>query len=108
MDWRTAGGRYAPTGSSTLFLIEQEIMRTKRKNAVAMLFSAGALLAVAPVATLAQAVGGGHLADFSGPTADVGRPYGQGVADALAYINRHGGVGGRKIAAETVDYSYKA
>jgi branched-chain amino acid transport system substrate-binding protein len=83
-------------------------MRTKRKNAVAMLLSAGALLAVAPVATLAQDVAVGHLADFSGPTSDVGRPYGQGVADALAYINRHGGVGGRKIAAETVDYSYKA
>jgi branched-chain amino acid transport system substrate-binding protein len=50
----------------------------------------------------------GHLADFSGPTADVGRPYGQGVADAIAYINRHGGVGGKRLAAETVDYSYKA
>jgi hypothetical protein len=35
-------------------------MRTKRKNAVAMLLSAGALLAVAPVATLAQDVAVGH------------------------------------------------
>jgi branched-chain amino acid transport system substrate-binding protein len=83
-------------------------MRTKRNDAVAALLSAGTLLSVAPVATLAQDVPVGHLADFSGPTADVGRPYGQGVADAIAYINGHGGVGGKKIAAETIDYSYKA
>jgi len=83
-------------------------MQSNRKNAVAVLLSAGALLSAAPVATLAQDIPVGHLADFSGPTADVGRPYGQGVADAIAYINRHGGVGGKKLAAETTDYSYKA
>ena len=66
-------------------------MQSNRKNAVAVLLSAGALLSAAPVATLAQDIPVGHLADFSGPTADVGRPYGQGVADAIAYINRHGG-----------------
>ena len=29
-----------------------------------------------------------------------------GVADALKYIDAHGGVGGKKIALETVDYGY--
>ena len=49
----------------------------------------------------------GHLADFSGATSDVGVPYGQGVADAVAYINSKGGVNGKKIAIETIDYSYQ-
>lgn len=49
----------------------------------------------------------GHLADQSGATSDVGVPYAQGVADALAWINRKGGVGGQKLAVETVDYGYQ-
>jgi len=50
----------------------------------------------------------GNLVDFSGATSDVGVPYGQGVADAVAWINTHGGVNGRPIASDQVDYSYKA
>ncbi|RMF47065.1 MAG: branched-chain amino acid ABC transporter substrate-binding protein [Deltaproteobacteria bacterium] len=50
----------------------------------------------------------GHLADFTGPTAGVGVPYGNGVDDALKYINDHGGINGKKIEFVTVDYSYKA
>ncbi len=49
----------------------------------------------------------GHLADQSGPTSDVGVPYAKGVADALAYVNSKGGVAGRKLAVETVDYGYQ-
>jgi len=49
----------------------------------------------------------GHLADFSGGTSDVGVPFGQGVADALAYINKQGGVGGKQLAVETYDYGYQ-
>lgn len=50
----------------------------------------------------------GHLAAYTGPTSDVGKPYGQGVADAMNYINAHGGINGKKIDFETVDYSYNA
>ncbi len=50
----------------------------------------------------------GHLADYSGATSDVGQPFGQGVADALAYINANGGINGKAMAVETVDYSYQA
>lgn len=50
----------------------------------------------------------GHLVDYTGATSDVGKPYGQGVADALAYINKNGGIAGNQIEFETVDYSYKA
>jgi branched-chain amino acid transport system substrate-binding protein len=49
----------------------------------------------------------GHLADQSGATSDVGVPYAQGVADALAWINRKGGVAGQKLAVESVDYGYQ-
>jgi branched-chain amino acid transport system substrate-binding protein len=50
----------------------------------------------------------GQLADYSGATSDVGVPYGQGVADALAYINKHGGAGGKApMTVETIDYGYQ-
>jgi branched-chain amino acid transport system substrate-binding protein len=55
----------------------------------------------------AQDIPVGHLADNSGATSDVGTPYGQGVADALAYVNAKGGIGGKKMAVETVDYGYQ-
>ncbi len=67
----------------------------------------GAVASMMPLAAAAQTIAVGHLADFSGPTADVGGPYGQGVADTIAYINRQGGVAGRKLEGDTVDYSYQ-
>lgn len=48
----------------------------------------------------------GHLADYTGATAFVGKHYGPGVADALHYIAAQGGLSG-KMEFETVDYSYK-
>jgi branched-chain amino acid transport system substrate-binding protein len=81
-------------------------MYVKRMRAGAVL-AAGALLSLATTVVVAQGISIGHLADFSGPTADVGGPYGQGVADAIAYINKQGGVGGKKLEHETVDYSYQ-
>ncbi|MGD8709364.1 MAG: ABC transporter substrate-binding protein [Ectothiorhodospiraceae bacterium] len=50
----------------------------------------------------------GHLAAYTGPTSSVGKIYGQGVEDAIAYINANGGVAGQKIEKDTVDYSYEA
>jgi branched-chain amino acid transport system substrate-binding protein len=81
-------------------------MYVKRMMAGSVL-AAGALLSLATTVVVAQGISIGHLADFSGPTADVGGPYGQGVADAIAYINKQGGVGGKKLEHETVDYSYQ-
>ncbi|WP_028765403.1 ABC transporter substrate-binding protein [Shewanella colwelliana] len=58
--------------------------------------------------TLAQdSVFVGHLADMSGPTAFVGKPYADGVRDALAYINANGGIDGTTLEYETIDYGYK-
>src|ERR1051326_9156030 len=49
----------------------------------------------------------GHLADYSGPTSDVGTPYGQAVADTFAWINKNGGIGGKQVALDTNDYGYQ-
>ncbi|TCO80832.1 amino acid/amide ABC transporter substrate-binding protein (HAAT family) [Plasticicumulans lactativorans] len=67
-----------------------------------------ALLAAAAAPALADDIVVGHLAAYTGPTSDVGRPYGQGVADALNYLNQKGGINGRRIAFQTVDYGYNA
>lgn len=69
--------------------------------AAGLAFGAGSAPAADPIVI-------GHLADYTGPTSDVGKPYGQGVADALAYINKSGGIAGRPLKFETVDYSYNA
>lgn len=49
----------------------------------------------------------GHLADMSGPTAFVGKPYANGVRDSLTYINANGGIKGTALEFETIDYAYK-
>ncbi len=69
---------------------------------------AGALLAAGPA--MAQApIPVGHLMDNSGPTSDVGVPYGQGVADALNWVNQtRNGVAGRRLAVSGFDYGYQA
>jgi branched-chain amino acid transport system substrate-binding protein len=50
----------------------------------------------------------GQLVAETGATAPVARAYGQGVADAIAWINAQGGVDGRLIELDTVDYGYDA
>ncbi len=67
-----------------------------------------AILGLASLAPAADTIPVGHLACYTGPTSDVGVPYGNGVADALNYINAQGGINGKKISFETVDYGYKA
>jgi branched-chain amino acid transport system substrate-binding protein len=49
----------------------------------------------------------GHLMDQSGGTSDVGTPYGQGVADTFAYVNKNGGIGGKQLNVDSVDYGYQ-
>ncbi len=66
----------------------------------------GATTAITPV--MAQApISLGQLADYSGPTSDVGTPYGQGVADTYAWINKNGGINKTKVNVDTVDYGYQ-
>ncbi|MEZ5823129.1 MAG: ABC transporter substrate-binding protein [Xanthobacteraceae bacterium] len=49
----------------------------------------------------------GHLVDYSGPTSDVGNPYGQAEADAFAWVNKTGGIAGKQVALDTSDYGYQ-
>jgi branched-chain amino acid transport system substrate-binding protein len=74
------------------------------RTALAM---ATALSALGTPALAQDKIPVGHLPDYTGATSDVGQPFGQGVADALAYINANGGINGQQMAVETVDYGYQ-
>jgi branched-chain amino acid transport system substrate-binding protein len=71
------------------------------------------LLAVAGMLLLsvsawgAESIKVGGLWDLTGVTADVGKPFAEGVQDAIAMINEKGGVNGKKIELINVDYAYK-
>ncbi|MEW6768692.1 MAG: ABC transporter substrate-binding protein [Pseudomonadota bacterium] len=73
-----------------------------------MLGTASVVLLMAASTNAAQAqVTLGHLADYSGPTSDVGTPFGQGVADTFAYVNKNGGIAGKPVTLDTNDYGYQ-
>jgi branched-chain amino acid transport system substrate-binding protein len=49
----------------------------------------------------------GVLADLTGATADVGKPYNEGMLAYIDKINAAGGINGSKIKALSEDYAYK-
>jgi branched-chain amino acid transport system substrate-binding protein len=49
----------------------------------------------------------GVLADLTGPTADVGKPYNKGMLSYIDNVNASGGIKGHKITALSEDYAYK-
>ena len=65
-----------------------------------------AALALSLPAVAQQRTPIGHLMDNSGPTSDVGVPYGQGVADTLAWAQANGR--GRPMNVLGFDYGYQA
>jgi branched-chain amino acid transport system substrate-binding protein len=68
----------------------------------------GGTLAVAAVPAIAQdKIRVGNLVDYTGATSSVGKINGPGKVDAFAWINANGGINGKKIDVETVDYSYQ-
>ncbi len=48
----------------------------------------------------------GHLADLTGPTGDVGKPYAEGIQAYKDYVNSQGGINGKKIDMQMFDYAY--
>lgn len=70
-------------------------------------FISALALAAASPALAAEPINIGHLADYSGGTSDVGQPYGQGVQDTIAWINKNGGVNGRPINSDFNEYGYQ-
>lgn len=71
------------------------------------------LLASAAVALLAtpalaqQKIKVGNLLDLTGPTSSTGKISGPGKIDAFNWINKNGGINGKMIEFDSVDYSYK-
>jgi len=71
-------------------------------------FCAVTLASAMSVGALAENIPLLHIADYSGPTSDIGLPYGMGVSDAMKWVNANGGINGKLIEFETTDYGYKA
>ncbi len=72
-----------------------------------VLAAVAAVAAVASTSFAAETIKVGGLWDLTGITADVGKPFADGVQDAIASINEKGGVNGKKIELINVDYAYK-
>ncbi len=66
-------------------------------SSIAMVFAGTALAADIKV---------GHLADLTGATGEVGKPYAQGVQDYKDWVNTKGGINGKKIDMPMFDYAY--
>ncbi len=49
----------------------------------------------------------GAIFDLTGPTSDVGTPYGEGVKGYVAWKNANGGINGRQLELISADYAYK-
>src|SRR6201985_3003365 len=77
-------------------------------NMKPLLCTVSLALLLGSAVTAAQAqIAIGHLEDLSGGTSDVGTPYGQGVADTFAWVNKNGGVGGQQLKVDSNDYGYQ-
>ncbi len=48
----------------------------------------------------------GAIFDLSGPTAEVSKPYAEGVLAYIDWLNNHGGINGRPIKISSADYAY--
>jgi branched-chain amino acid transport system substrate-binding protein len=69
---------------------------------------AAALVALAPSwASAQQEIKVGGIFDLTGVTSDVGKPFAQGVQDAVQWVNDNGGINGKKIKLIGADYAYK-
>jgi len=55
----------------------------------------------------AETIKVGAIFDLTGPTSDVGTPYGEGIKGYVAWRNANGGVDGRQIELVSADYAYK-
>ena len=49
----------------------------------------------------------GGIFDLTGATGDVGAPYAEAARNYINYVNKYGGVNGKKIELIDVDYAYK-
>ncbi len=80
-----------------------------RKNGSSLSLAACAALAALLLAGSAgaQEIKVGGIFDLTGITSDVGKPYAQGVTDAVTWVNQNGGINGKKVKLIGMDYGYK-
>jgi branched-chain amino acid transport system substrate-binding protein len=76
----------------------------QRPHRLALTFAAAL---VAPYLAAAQEIKVGGIFDLTGITSDVGKPFAQGVRDAVQWTNQNGGINGKKIRLLDADYGYK-
>jgi branched-chain amino acid transport system substrate-binding protein len=67
---------------------------------------AAAVLFASP-ALAQQKIKVGNLLDLTGPTSSTGKISGPGKIDAFAWVNANGGINGKMIEVDSVDYSYQ-
>ena len=72
-----------------------------------IVFLASLVIIAAPGAAGAETIRIGAFNDLSGATADVGRDYALGIAEAIRYVNDEGGVNGKLIKLYQYDYGYR-
>ncbi len=78
-----------------------------------LLFLMLALAAILALAACGGDNGGGDsikvgaIFDLTGPTADVGTPYADGIRAYIKWANENGGIEGRQIDLVSADYAYK-
>ncbi len=66
-----------------------------------------AALGLGTTAMAANEIVIGHIADLTGPTSAVGKPYADGVQAYADWLNSHGGINGKKVKLLRSDYAYK-
>jgi branched-chain amino acid transport system substrate-binding protein len=81
-------------------------MTMQRSLKLTLMATAAAALLAAP-ASAQQKIKVGNLLDLTGPTSSTGKISGPGKNDAFAWINANGGINGKMIEVESVDYAYK-
>ena len=74
---------------------------------IVIIFTTLYLLLGLSAAAGAESIKIGVLSDVTGATADVGRDYALGVAEAMRYVNDSGGINGKQIKLYQFDYGYR-
>jgi branched-chain amino acid transport system substrate-binding protein len=76
-----------------------------RRSAICVAVAIGLVLSANAFGQGEIKVGG--IFDLTGITSDVGKPFAQGVRDAVQWVNDSGGINGKRIKLVEVDYGYK-
>lgn len=72
-----------------------------------LLLGSALAVSLAAPALAQQKIKVGNLLDLTGPTSSTGKISGPGKNDAFAWINANGGINGKMLEVESVDYSYQ-